>query len=96
MAKLVPSEFSSYALSEQEYLSAAILTDLQKKLIQTDLAQIASSILNLHFDPLNPQTFVQDDAHQKGQLAAYRVLLLRSDEAEEKLRFLQSQSSQEG
>ena len=89
MAKLVPNEFSSYELSDQEILQASILTELQKKLIQSDMAQIAQTILNLTFDPRNPDNFLQDDAHQKGQLAAYRVLLMRSQESEDKLRFLQ-------
>lgn len=91
MPQLKVHPFNSYEFTEEELLSASILTPLQKCLIQSDIAQIAEQILNLKFDPLNPQAFAQDDAHQKGQLAAYRYLLLRSEESEIQLKIRATQ-----
>ena len=75
------SQFSTYSFTEEELLQASILSPIQIQLIQSDMAQIAENILALEFDPENPQKFVQNDAHLKGQLAAYRYLLLRSEES---------------
>ena len=75
-------------MSKEEMLQASILSPQQEQLIQSDMAQVAETILNLAFDPKNPVQFAQDDAHQKGQLAAYRYLLLRSEESKSRLNSL--------
>lgn len=85
------SQFSAYAFTEEELLQASILSPTQIQLIQTDMAQIAENILALEFDPNYPQKFVQNDAHLKGQLAAYRYLLLRSEESVIQLKMRNSQ-----
>lgn len=88
------SQFSAFSFSEEELLSASILSPIQIQLIQTDMAQIAENILALEYDPLNPQSFVQNDAHLKGQLASLKYLLLRSEESEYQLKMRTSSTSQ--
>ena len=83
-----PNTFSSYAFTREEELKASILTHLQKARIQSQLSEVAESILALSFDPLNPTKFAQDDAFLKGQLSILRVMLLSSDESEIQLQSL--------
>lgn len=92
MAELQPCTFSSWKMSDEETLQASVLSPLQEQLIQNDMAQIAETILALEYDPSNPVKFAQDDAHQKGQLAAYRFLLTRSEESKIQLRNFQSRN----
>jgi len=90
MATLEPCAFSKWSMSDEEILMASVLNPQQKQLIQSDLAQTAEQILSLTYDPLNPVDFAQQDAHLKGQMAAYRYILTRSDESELALKSLAS------
>jgi len=90
MAIQATGPFTSWSLSDQEIISGSVLSFTQKQVIQNQRAQVAEQILGLVFDPLNPVQFAQDDAHLKGQLAAFNYLLLLSDESETALKAMQS------
>ena len=85
MAHLIPNDFASYQLTEQEELEGAILTITQKQVIQNYLSATAHEKNGLEYDPDSPATFVQQEASLKGQLDAYRFILAASDSAEELL-----------
>ena len=82
MSKIVATSFTSYALTEDEFLRASMLSSSQQQVIQNELANAAEQILNLEYDPSAPLKFVQDDSFLKGQLSVLRMLLIRSEEAE--------------
>ena len=85
MAILIPNDFSSYQLTEQEELEGSILTITQKQVIQNYLSAAASEKNGLEYDPDSPTRFVQQEASLKGQMDAYRFILASSDTAEEQL-----------
>ena len=85
MAHLIPNDFSSYQLTEQEELEGAILTITQKQVIQNYLSAAASEKIGLEYDPESTERFVQQEASLKGQIDAYRFILAASDSAEELL-----------
>lgn len=86
MATLNPENpFQLWILSEQEALQGAILTSLQKQVIQNQIAYAAISKMNLMFDPLNPQAFLQEEAAFKGKIQALESMIIASAEAEAKL-----------
>jgi hypothetical protein len=80
--KLIPTSLTRYSLDPAEEVTAATLTTLQKAALQNLIASVAETILNLTYDPQNPQKFIQNDAFNKGQKAAYQFLLDSSDAAE--------------
>jgi hypothetical protein len=86
------NSFTSYDLTDSEVLQGSILNDLQIQVIQNEMAQVAEQILQLAYDPLNPQKFVQDDSFLKGQLSVLRVMLMRSSESKEAIIRLAQQS----
>jgi len=85
MAHLIPNDFSSYELTEQEELEGSILTITQKQVIQNYLSAASSEKIGLEYDPENSLKFVQQEASLKGQIDAYRFILAASDAAEEAL-----------
>lgn len=86
MPILVPHSFNSYQFSEQELAAASILTADQEALIQNDIAAVAEQILSEKYNPSRHQDFIQNDAFNKGQMAAFRFILLRSQETKEQLK----------
>ena len=86
------SSFTFHNLSDTDKLNGAILTDLQKRVIDNEVATIAEQILLLKYDPNNQLRFVQDDSFLKGQLQAYQYLLLRSDDSQQALLKIAQQS----
>jgi hypothetical protein len=86
------NSFTSYDLTDSEVLQGSILNDLQIQVIQNEMSQVAEQILQLSYDPLNPQKFVQDDSFLKGQLSVLRIMLLRSSESKEAIIRLAQQS----
>jgi len=82
------NSFASHKLAELETLNGSLLTPLQRQVIQNNIADVAEQIINLTYNPNNPVQFAQDDAHLKGQLAAFRFLLIRAEESELQLRIL--------
>jgi len=85
MAHLIPNDFSSYELNEQEEIEGAILTITQKQVIQNYLSAAAMEKIGLEYDPESKERFVQQEASLKGQIDAYRFILAASDSAEELL-----------
>ncbi len=85
MAHLIPNDFSSYQLTEQEEMEGSILTITQKQVIQNYLSAAASEKIGLEIDPENKEKFIQQEASLKGQIDAYRFILSASDAAEELL-----------
>lgn len=86
MAQLnAENPFQLWILSEKENLQGSILTSAQKQVIQNQIAYAALSKINLTFDPLNPQLFMQEEALYKGKMQALEALLIASTEAEQKL-----------
>ncbi len=83
MAHLIPNDFSSYELTEQEEIEGAILTITQKQVIQNYLSAAACEKNGLEYDPAEPLKFAQQEASLKGQIDAYRFILSASDAAEE-------------
>lgn len=83
MARPEINSFSAFVLSSAELLQGSILTSDQLKVIQNDLAAVAELRLNIDLDPKNIVAFAQHEAFLKGQMAAYRYILLRSLESEE-------------
>jgi len=80
-AHLIPNSFSTYNLSEKEALEGSILTDLQQKCLQNQLAIHAEEKLSLQYDPEKPMTFVQQEAYKKGAIDILRYLIDASDAA---------------
>ena len=83
MAVLIPNDFSSYELTEQEEIEGAKLTITQKQLIQNYLSGAAIEKNGLEYDHNNSERFIQQEASLKGQMDAYRHLLDSSDAADE-------------
>ena len=88
MANLAVGTFTHWNLSRTEILQGSVLSGQQKQVLQNELAQIAEQVVNLEFDPGNPVSFAQNDAHLKGQMSIIRFLLIRSDESEQQLKNL--------
>ncbi len=84
MATIIPSQFTSYVLSEKEELAGGLLTIDQKQLIQNDRANVATQLLSLEYDPSKPMEFLQQDAYLKAQLQCFTFLLDRSNECEKR------------
>lgn len=95
MASIVPNTFTSFKWeNDEEEFGATILTIGNKQRIQNELAIIAQQILNITYDPKETLTFVQQDAHLKGQLQALQWLLDASDAAQTAMAHIQSSSPQ--
>jgi len=76
--ELKPNQFTSYTLSPNDELQGSILTDLQRKVIQNLLADIAMEKLFLDYDPEHPLHFTQKEAHAKGQIEILTYILNNS------------------
>jgi hypothetical protein len=85
MATLIPNEFTSYQLNEQEQLEGALLTTTQKQVLQNQLSICAAELLSLEFDTTNPQIYIQQEAYKRGQIEQLRFLLASSDASQEVL-----------
>jgi len=92
MASLGNSTFTRYNLSVQEILQGTVLSPQQIQVIQNECADIADQLINLTFDPINPTQVALDQAYLKGQLAAFQLLPIRSEEAFRELQKLSVQS----
>ena len=85
MATLIPNEFTSYALNDQEQLEGASLTILQKQVLQNQLSICAAELLALEYDVTQPNSYIQQEAYKRGQIEALRFILASSDAAQEAL-----------
>ena len=83
------SSFITYNLTEDEALIGAVLTGLQRQVIQNRISAYAEEKLNLNYTPNDHQTFLQKEAELQGKLSVLRDLLDQSNSAEQ---FLMSRS----
>ena len=75
MASLVSISFTSWNLTQEELRMGSIFTDLNLKLIQNEISIAALEKLNLTFNPLNPNEFIQMEAELGGKIRALQYLL---------------------
>lgn len=83
MAQVIPNQFTSYKLNEQEQLEGSKLTVTQKQVIRNLLSDTATAKVNLEYDAEHSMDFIQQEAYHKGQLEAYQFLLDASQASEE-------------
>lgn len=75
MAKQVPTRFTEWEFTTKEAYVATRFTELNLMLIQTLIAQAAVRRTNLHYDPKEPEKFMQQEAEITGEIGAYEHLL---------------------
>ena len=85
MAELIPNEFTSYKLTEQEELEGSILTITQKHVLHNLLSIYAMEKNTIEYDPEKTMEFVQQEAYKRGQMEAMRHVLAMSEAAVEAL-----------
>lgn len=93
MALLKQNKFTSWTLTPEEEISGSILSPLQILVLQNKLSEVATQLLNLEYDPNNPQKFLQDEAFLTGQMQTIEWLIDLSEET--KNTPVLSQSNQE-
>lgn len=81
MAKPLENVFQQWLLSPEEVQQGSILQDLQRKVIQNEIAIAAQEKLALKFDPLNPLLFAQQEAELAGKIGILQFLVSQSEEA---------------
>ena len=85
MAMLQISSFTSYSLSEREYLEGCVLNQSQLCLLQTELCNVATQLSELNIDPMNPMLAIQEQAFLRGQQKLLQNMIERSAKAQEEL-----------
>lgn len=80
------NNFTTYDFTDDELIEACKLTHLQKAFIQHQKGLLAIEKVEMKFDPLKQQDFLQNEAYVAGQIAAYDFLLGNADIALEKIR----------
>lgn len=75
MSILTESTFSSFKQTDAEQLAGTHLTEEQRHFIQNQICMIAEERISLVPDPNNYAAFIQQEAHLKGQMVAYKYLL---------------------
>lgn len=78
MATVIPNEFTSFGLTEEEERQGTVLTITQKQVLHNQLALCASEKISLGFDPANPTLFTQREAYLRGQMDAIKYILEQS------------------
>lgn len=86
MARIIPSAFTTYELTEDEKRSGAILSETQKQVLRNVQCEKVHSRLSLKFDLLNPGAFLQEEAYLKGQIELIQYLLDQSMFEEEAIK----------
>lgn len=82
MAILVPNEFTSFALTEEEVKQGSLLTITQKQVLHNQLADCASEKLRLVLDVNDPLTYAQRASYLRGQMDAIAYILELSSQVE--------------
>lgn len=77
------NSFTSYELSEDEQRAAHTLSSLNISFIQNLRAAVAEEKLALEFTPNDLNTFLQREAHLKGQLDVLNYILACNEEAQQ-------------
>lgn len=86
MATPLENAFQQWSLSAEEQVQGSLLQDLQKKVIQNEIAIAAQEKLALKFDSGNPLLFAQQEAELAGKIGILSFLLQQSELAAETLR----------
>lgn len=83
MSTITRSTFTKYEFTEQEFHSASLLHEEQKRWYQTQIATLAEAKISLLPDPNNYSDFIQKESELRGQMEALQYLLDCSDAAEQ-------------
>jgi hypothetical protein len=83
VSELIPNEFSTFKLTDQEALEGCILTITQKEVLHNLLAANASELLGLEYDIKEPSSYIQQEAYKRGAIDVLRFILASSDSAHE-------------
>ncbi len=83
MAVLVPNQFSSYNLTEEETLQGSILTITQQQVMRNHMASIAAERLSHAYDPNDKLGSIQQEAENRAQIDLIMYFLDQSDAAVE-------------
>ena len=96
MPTLLVNSFTEYNfLDEEEYITAAIFTDLQLMALYTERSQIAQRKLSLALEPTNTNAFIMEHEYLRGQLENMDFLIGKHEQAVERLRELRSSQPQD-
>lgn len=95
MAHLIDNSFSSYELTDEEFIEGSILSIAQKQVIQNQIVMFAEQKLDIRYDPNNPILFAQQEAEKKGAIDALKFLISTSSTSEEERAFNESQDMRE-
>ena len=80
MSHLIPNQFSSYSMTDEEIKQGSILTITQKEVMQTLLASIAEEKLSLTHTLSEPLMFALQDAEKKGAIDILTYILAVSED----------------
>lgn len=75
MAIPAVTRFTAWILTPEELKAGSILNDAQIKVLQNQLAEIASEKVSLTYDASNPLEFAQREAELQGQMGIIEYLL---------------------
>ncbi len=85
MAVLIPNQFSTYQLNDEEAVQGSILTITQRQVMQNHLAGIAAEKNAAAYDTDNELKSIQDEAYNRGQIDLCMYFLDQSEAAIETL-----------
>ena len=87
MATQQTNSFTTYSLTDTEYLQGSLLMENQTQVIQNQIADLAETLLKLEYnpDPAQALTFVQQQSYMRGQLDSLQYLLTCSEAAAESI-----------
>lgn len=78
----VPTRFTKFDFTQEEFYAATRFTQVQLMLLQTLIADAAVRKTNLKFDPQDTVNFAQQEAEITGEIGAYEHLFLLATEME--------------
>jgi hypothetical protein len=78
MAEIIPNQFTSYSLTQDEELQGSIFSLLQTYVLQNELSICAMEKNALEFNPSDPIAFAQQEAALKGKIELLTYLLDKS------------------
>ena len=81
MAAIIPNQFTTWQLNDEESIQGSILTITQKQVMQNHMASIAAEKLSAAFDVENELKTVQEEAYNRGQIDLCMYFLDQSDSA---------------
>lgn len=85
MATLRNTSLTAYDLTDEEQSSGSILNQVQKLVLQNEVARISETLLGLTLDTSKQLEFIQQQAYLKGQVDVLKWMLEVSDATEREL-----------